>query len=154
MGNIMEYVENNMKSLEAKEFNAVDSLVLAVLSYIRFENIVPSLSERNAPVRIGELLKSEMFESMFHNLWDKESHRRIFFAFAASPRFRNTYLNFYTSISDPALDMQFSAVTFLLEDKTAYIAYRGTDSTFVSWKEDFNMAYMSTVMPREKVPNI
>lgn len=145
MGNIIDYVENKMESLNTNEFNAVDSLVLSVLSYIRFENIVPLLSERKTPVRIGELLKAEMFESMFHDLWDMESHRRILYAFAASPRFRNTYLNFYTSISDPVLDKQFSAVTFLLEDKTAYIAYRGTDSTFVGWKEDFNMAYMSTV---------
>ena len=150
MGNIIDYVENKMESLNTKEFNAVDSLILSVLSYIRFENIVPLLSERKAPVRFGELLKSELFESMFNNLWDMESYRRIFFAFAASPRFRNTYLNFYTSISDPVLDKQFSAVTFLLEDKSAYIAYRGTDSTFVGWKEDFNMAYMSTVPAQEE----
>lgn len=40
---------------------------------------------------------------------------------------------------------QFSAVTILLPDTTAYVAFRGTDDTIVGWKEDFNMAFLSTI---------
>lgn len=33
----------------------------------------------------------------------------------------------------------------LLPDKTAYIAFRGTDDTIVGWKEDFNLAFLPVV---------
>lgn len=150
MENIIEYVENNLKTFADTSFNAVDSLVLSKLSYIRFEGIVPLLRERRAPVRMGELLKAELYPSMFANTRDIENNRRFLFALAASPRFRNICLCHYVNNSDPALEKQFSAVTCLLEDKTAYIVYRGTDATFVGWKEDFNMAYLSCVPSQQE----
>jgi hypothetical protein len=41
--------------------------------------------------------------------------------------------------------MQFAAVTFDLPDGTHYVAFRGTDSTIVGWREDFNMAFESPI---------
>ena len=40
---------------------------------------------------------------------------------------------------------QFAAVTFLLDDGTAFVAFRGTDTSMVGWKEDFNMSFMQVV---------
>jgi hypothetical protein len=37
------------------------------------------------------------------------------------------------------------AVTFLLGDRTRYLAFRGTDADVVGWKEDFNMAFQTPV---------
>jgi hypothetical protein len=150
MENIIEYVEKNMQGMAAKGFNAVDSLVLSKLAYVRFEHIVPSLAERASAVRIGELLRAEMFGSMFLNMSELENNKRFLFALAASPRFRNIHMNHYIDNSDTVMEKQFAAVTFFLEDKTAYIAFRGTDSTFVGWKEDFNMAYISPVPSQEE----
>ena len=149
MGNIIEYVENNMNTMVQQPFNAVDSLVLSQLSYLRFERIVPQLSDRAAPVRMTELLKAELFGSMFQNLLDIENNKRFLFVIAASPRFRNFGISHYSNLYDPVLEKQFSAVTFTLEDRTAYIAFRGTDSTFIGWKEDFNMAYISPIPSQE-----
>lgn len=42
-------------------------------------------------------------------------------------------------------EKQFSAITILLEDETAFLAFRGTDSSLVGWKEDFNMSFMDAV---------
>lgn len=150
MENIIEYIENNLKTFDTKEFNVIDSLILSELSYIKLEHIVPSISNRKAPVKIGELLKAELFPMMLQNTPDKEEHLRFVFALAASPRFRNTKLNFYVDIHDAVSEKQFSAVTFFLDDKSVYIAYRGTDSTFVGWKEDFNMTYISPVPAQEE----
>lgn len=149
MENIIQYAENNMKSFADREFNAVDSLILSQLSYIRFEGVVPRLPEKARPVRIGELLKAEYFPSMFADKRNSENDRRLLFALAASPRFRGTAINFYTSNYDFVSEKQFAALTYFLEDNTAYIAYRGTDSSFVGWKEDFNMAYISPVPAQE-----
>jgi len=69
------------------------------------------------------------------------------FALAASPRFRNIKTNYYISKLDSEMEKQFSAVTFLLDNETAYIAYRGTDATLVGWKEDFYVFYQSNTFP-------
>ena len=150
MADIIGYAENNLKPFETAGFNAVDSLVLSALAYIRYDNIVPSLTDKSKPVKLAELVKAELFASMFGNIRDTDSHRRLFFAVAASPRFRGACLNYYSSISDPVLEKQFCAVTFLLDDHTAFIACRGTDATFVGWREDFNMAYMSPIPAQEE----
>ena len=149
MGNIIEYAQSNMNTMAQQPFNAVDSLVLSQLSYLRFERIVPLISGRAAPVKMGELLKAELFDSIFQNLLDVENNKRFLFVMAASPRFRNIDMNYYTNLYDPVLEKQFSAVAFLLDDRTAYIAFRGTDSTFIGWKEDFNMAYTSPIPSQE-----
>ena len=39
---------------------------------------------------------------------------------------------------------QFAALTVLLDDGSAFLAFRGTDGTLVGWKEDFNLSADST----------
>jgi hypothetical protein len=147
---IIEYIENRLEPFSTLPFNAVDSLILAEFSYIRLDHIVPALSWWRAPVKICELAKAELFPSMFKTARDIEKSRSFVYALAASPRFRNIRVHYYVNNTDPVLEKQFSACTFFLEDKSAYIAYRGTDSTYVGWKEDFNMAYMSSVPAQQE----
>ncbi len=150
MQNIIEYALGNMKTMTQKEFNPVDSLILSKLSYIRFENLVPLLSKRAHAVRVAEILKAEMFESMFKYISDAQISKKFLCALAASPRYRNIKMNFYMDKIDSVAAKQFAAVTFILEDKTAYVAFRGTDTTFVGWKEDFNMAFISPIPSQEE----
>ena len=69
---------------------------------------------------------------------------------AASRRFSDLTLCAYVSRTDEETQTQFSALTILLSDKTAYIAFRGTDDTIVGWKEDFNLAFLP-VVPAQKM---
>ncbi len=149
MGNIIEYIENNMNSLSEKGFNAVDSLVLSKLSYADFKGLVNGIYERARCVRIKDLHRAEMFGSMFRNVREMENNKMFISALAASPRFRDIKMNFYINNMDPVTEKQFSAVTYFLDDKTAYIAFRGTDATLIGWKEDFNMAFISPVPSQE-----
>ena len=50
---------------------------------------------------------------------------------------------------DEETQTQFSALTMLLPDGSAYVAFRGTDDTIVGWKEDFNMAFTPEI-PAQK----
>ena len=36
-------------------------------------------------------------------------------------------------------------MTFLLDDGSMFLAYRGTDNSLVGWKEDFNMTFQQTI---------
>lgn len=149
MKNIIDYVTGADDYFRNKEFTVVDSLVLSQLSYLRFDGLVQGLSNPTKPVSIGGIANAETIESMINGVRDGESNRKLLHALAGSPRFRDVKLIFYVNKIDLNEEKQFSAVTCLLDDGTAYIAYRGTDSTFVGWKEDFNMAFMSPV-PSQK----
>lgn len=140
--NIIEYTENQSERFENKEFGAVDSLVLSQFTYLYFNDVVP---EYNQPVRIAELLKAEYFGRMFNNVNFVKNAKSLLFALGMSPRFRDIQMCFYVDKFDAAEQKQFAAVTYLLDDDTAYIAYRGTDATFIGWKEDFNMAFILPV---------
>jgi hypothetical protein len=150
MINIIGYAENNLNSFAAQKFNAVDSLLLSQFSYLHLDCVFSDNSAESPSVCLRDLLKAELFDSMFREVRDADNNRRLLFALAASPRFRNTEIRFYKNKTDPELEQQFCAVTYFLQDGTAYIAYRGTDATFVGWKEDFNMAFMSPVPSQEE----
>ena len=51
----------------------------------------------------------------------------------------------YRAVFDAAAEEQFAAMTFCLPNGSIYIAFRGTDSTMVGWKEDFNMSFRCPV---------
>ena len=137
-------------SFEERRFNAVDSLVLSQLSYLNFDGFVPELSDTASPAAIREIADAKNPHTLFHNVRDSKSNRKLFYALIDSPRFRDTKLVFYVNQIDGAAQKQFSAVTFLLRDGSAYIAFRGTDSTFIGWKEDFNMAFTSPIPSQEE----
>lgn len=150
MQDIIGYAENNLCSLKEQAFNPADSLLLSQLAYVSFDGIVTGIGDKGFSLSLRDMLKAELFESLFGKVRDPESNRRLLFALAASPRFRDTKIGFYINKADQKLEKQFSAVTYLLDDETAYIAYRGTDATILGWKEDFNMAFISPVPSQEE----
>ena len=47
-------------------------------------------------------------------------------------------------------EAQFAAMTFLLNDGTAMLTYRGTDFNLIGWKEDFNMTFQESIPAQEE----
>ncbi len=143
MANILDHLQEVTKSFSERPFNEVDSLILSQLSYLDFAGLVPgpkeggfvSLKDLAGEASIASLTKHDRVPEL-----DGELVRRV----AESPRFRGLRLGGYVNIIDKEAEEQFSAVTFLLEE-FAYVAYRGTDASYVAWKEDFNLAFLSPV---------
>ena len=149
MKNIINYTQENLEPLDQMPFNSVDSLILSSVSYIHFPDVIPEV-ENWKGIRIQELYRAEYFEEMFHNIPLCDPTKQLFFALAASPRFRDIRIMGYTEQFDLATEKQFSAMTFQISPNLSYVAFRGTDSTLVGWKEDFNMAFMSPVPSQEE----
>ncbi len=141
MGNIIDYVKTEMRTFAQKPFCAVDSLVLSQISYFKMTGLVPDLYDDGPSVPLRDLYRAECFDRLFEKTFVPDNNLNFLTFLAASPRFRNMELNYYVSEIDSDIQMQFSAVTFLPGDGSAYIAYRGTDGTMIGWKEDFNMAF-------------
>ncbi|NPV89667.1 MAG: DUF2974 domain-containing protein [Firmicutes bacterium] len=150
MKNIIDYAIEESDTFKNRKFNAADSLVLSQLAYLRFDKFVPGLFDTATPVSIKEIASKENLDMLFRDTWNSKNNRRLFFALANSSRFRDLKMVFYVNKIDNKTEKQFSAITFLLDDCSAYIAYRGTDSTFIGWKEDFNMAFISPVPSQEE----
>ncbi len=149
MKNIITYTQENLNTFEQYPFNSVDSLILSSAAYIHFPDVIPEV-ENWKGIRLQELYRAEYFDEMFHNIPLAEDTKQLFFALAASPRFRNIRVMGYTEQFDLISEKQFSAMTFQVQPDLYYIAFRGTDSTFVGWKEDFNMAFKSPIPSQEE----
>ena len=149
MNNIITYTRDNLNTFDSLPFNSVDSLILSSAAYFRFPETIPEIINWKG-IRFLELYRAEYFQEMFRNVPLTGSARQLFYAMAASPRFRDIRIMGYTDLFDPHTEKQFSAVTFQLQPGLYYIAYRGTDSTLIGWKEDFNMAFQSPIPSQEE----
>ena len=142
MANIVDYIKwRGDLEFKVDPFNSVDNLILARLCYIEFDDLEPK----------GETLKritSRYIDSeikMNPGLLLNEGNKPLLEGAGLSKRFGNIVIKNFVSKIDPSIQLQFSAVTYEIDKKTAYIAFRGTDDTLVGWKEDFNMSFMDVV---------
>ena len=145
-GTIIDYVKE-YGDLTWEEFpmNDVDSLVLCQLAYLKFDGLVPGIRENKASVTLKDISIHADYEKLYADERYEKSNRALFEAVLHSRRYAKLRLNCYINIIEKEWETQFSAVTFLLEDGSLYIAYRGTDETIIGWKEDFNMAFLDLV---------
>ena len=123
--------------------NNVDSLIFSVLAYVHFDGFVSG--EINDPIPLRDVVRDML---MLPHLKDRvrvEHDVELLKAAAATERFGAVGVTFYQSTFIPQEETQFAAVTFLLDDGTAFLAFRGTDNTLVGWKEDFNMTFQESV---------
>ena len=144
MSNIIDYMEwRGDVPLSACGFNEIDNIILASVTFVDFGGIVPP--EINA-----EPISFEGSMRAFAHVSEERKYLGVLqpsylldVARMASrcPRFKEARLVGYVNEVDEAALKQFSAVTFLLDDGTIYVAFRGTDDTIVGWKEDFTMGF-------------
>lgn len=148
-GSFLTYVQTQLDPFAERPLCAVDSLVFSWLSYFRLSPALDAACTREG-IALHELLRAEEFEAMFGTSFDPEGSRDVLFAVCASPRFRDVRLTLFQFATNKAAEEQFAAMTFLLPTGEAYVAFRGTDSTIVGWKEDLNMAYLCPVPAQEE----
>ncbi len=150
MGTVLDYIRDYGKySFQEMAMTEIDSLALCQLSYLKFEGMVPEVREELPFVTLQSLKESPKYEGLFADVRFEEVNRALIEGMLAGRRYSDLLLNFYVNEIDEKSETQFSAVTYILNDGTVYVAYRGTDETIVGWKEDFNMAFLSPVPGQE-----
>ncbi len=150
MKNIIDYLkESGDEKMDERAFCDVDSLILSQFSYLKFDEIVPSVGNERA-VSLREIEAHPEFEKLFSDERYAKDNRALFDAMRKSKRFGRMKVNFHVNIIDSAWELQFSATTCLLENGPVYVVFRGTDETLVGWKEDFNMAFITPIPAQEK----
>ena len=144
MGNIFDYLEWRCDlSFDADPFNEVDNLVLSELAYTDFDGI---LSMDGGEVSLQDacqaFFRRHTHEEILANKSFTAKAPLLMEKMLCGARYRDIRLCRYLDETETDRDMQFAAVTILLPDRTAFIAFRGTDGTLVGWKEDFNLSFM------------
>ena len=123
--------------------NMVDGLIFSALSYIPYVGQAVQSPEKSVALRdaAADFLALDDYESRVRAKNDSEMLR----AAAETSRFGECMVVLYRDQFAPDRDTQFAAMTFLLPDGSAFIAFRGTDRSLVGWKEDFNMSFQEAV---------
>ena len=151
MANILDYLDwRGDLTLSERPFNEVDNLILAEICYLDFSGFVPAAFAAQ-PVTLQDAA-SAYFAA--HPTTDMgvlvpDQIPVLVERAAKTARFQDIGLLGYVNRIDEETQTQFSAMTILLPDGSAYVAFRGTDDTIVGWKEDFNMAFTPEI-PAQK----
>ena len=149
MASMLDYIAwRGDLSFSSSAPNEVDALIFSTLSYIPFRGSVERNPEK--PVLLRQAARE------FFDIPDSEGYIRtqndleLLKAAGESQRFGNIRIAEYRKIFIKERDTQFAAVTFLLDDGSIFISFRGTDNTLVGWKEDFSMCFRREI-PSQKL---
>lgn len=142
----MDYLkEYGDYTFSEKPLNEVDSLILCQFSYLKFDGIVPGAGEGVPAVTVGDLEGHRDKDRLFSDERYRKPNTELFEGMRDSVRFGSMRMKEYVNLIETERETQFSAVMYLLDEGTVYIAYRGTDENIVGWKEDFNLAFSEPV---------
>lgn len=132
-------------------FGDVDNVALSELVYIDFAGVVPEKPGNEIPLPEALSILFGRWEGRDLSLgaFISPSVFELTKKMAVSPRFGRTKLTAFRNIcreeEEECGQLQWSAVTALFEDETLFIAFRGTDDTLISWKEDLHMAILEEI---------
>ncbi|MEG1608449.1 MAG: Mbeg1-like protein [Clostridia bacterium] len=144
--NIIDYALCQNEKFELKRLNKVDSLIFSQLCYFDFDTPLNKASDIGKKLYIKDLAQEENLTHLMSKIKMTKEKVNFIYAIAQSSRYCDIEIVNQKSIFSKDENKQFSATTFLLNKDYIYIAFRGTDTTIVGWKEDFMIAY-SNAMP-------
>ena len=128
-------------SFKEKRFNEIDALIIALLSYVPYDEI----KLKPGKVKAEDVLKLLDFYIPPKDTTERRfKYLRLLKECCLSKRFGKATFAYFRKERDPLNDKQFQAICILL-NQNLYISFCGTDATTLGWKEDFNMSYLETV---------
>jgi hypothetical protein len=132
VGNILDYLGWRLDvPLRVSPFNPVDNLILSAFSYLALDGFEGQTISEIAPTVCARE--------------QHPSYREMMRLMGAGARFGSMRIVDFWNQFSVEEEKQFAAVSVALGDGTTFVAYRGTDTTLVGWKEDFNMSFADAV---------
>ncbi|MGM9948147.1 Mbeg1-like protein [Floccifex sp.] len=145
MSDLFDYLSwRSDLDLNQDSFHEMDALIFSRLSYIPFDGIVSEDFKETISLKEAAKIFIEQERKVYKN-----EDLRLLKELMQAPRYMDCLLCGYVNQIETEQEKQFSALCIQLNKKLTCISYRGTDNTFVGWKEDFNMAFITPV-PSQK----
>lgn len=146
-GTVIDYVRwRGDLSFADSPWNEIDSVIAALISYANFgENEL--LFQNGRKLVLGSLTASNLLDRLPQDGLGNaaEIRNRFILDLAESRRYQDIVILDQRNDVDPARSIQFSAITMSVPETGTVVAFRGTDTTLVGWKEDFMLCYMTPV---------
>lgn len=140
MSTYLDYLEwRGDLTMNERPFNEVDNLILSELVYFHFDQLLDENGRLYLTIR--ELYERYQALEAPRSYWNNDPIP-LLIPCAQSKRFGDVIVTDFENIVDQKQGIQFSAATFHLCDGTRYVAFRGTDSSIVGWREDCNFSFM------------
>ena len=144
MPDIFDYIKwRGDLSFSCDPPNEIDALVFSGLSYICYSGELSA--DPSGRVTLQEAARKILAMPDALSRSQIKNDRELLKTASESERFGNCILTHYSEHIVPEEETQFAAVTFLLDDGSAFLAFRGTDDSLTGWKEDFNMSFQESV---------
>lgn len=144
MANLLDYIDwRGDLSFTQAPYNAIDALLFSAFAYIRLEGIVDYTMKNALTMESAARLILERKDAK--DLVRTEEDLILLEKIKKHARFAPQRLVCYQTKFIPSQETQFAAVGIMLDDGSATLAFRGTDSTITGWKEDFNMSFQDSV---------
>lgn len=138
---LYDYVKKfGNNSFVAMPFNEVDAAILSLLSYMNFNELVPTLNEEGHDTIFSSMHHKDLEEYLLEGTVTPNLDRKLFRLCVNTKRYGSMHLNYILNHFDKEKIVQFFAITYILDNDFAVVTYRGTDSSLVGWKEDLMMA--------------
>lgn len=150
MGTLFDYLNwRGDLTFSQSPMNEVDGMIFSLLTYLDMKGIVPdSHGDVSVPIKAAVnafAAKYPNYKKMSLGVIVPKEILKLFRAVKTTRRFANVEMCAHVNIIDTQKEMQFSATTFLPDDGTVLVAFRGTDDTIIGWKENFNMSFLPVV---------
>lgn len=147
MANILDYIEwRGDIPFSTSQFNIVDAMILCEVAYFPLEGIVPF--DLKESIGWDDMCQKVIVreELSIHD----ERDTLLAQALMESTRYDGIKVTGFINDVNVEKEKQFSAVTFQLNKKEIFVAFRGTDKNLIGWKENMDLAYNDEV-PAQKV---
>ena len=146
MANITDYLQwRGDIPFSCLPMGEVDALILSYMAYMPFDGLVGPSFETDMRLGDAAAVMMEQGAKSACMIDSEEDDCKLLYEIQKSVRFGDVRVTGYINRLIIENEEQFSAVTFVPEQGPAFIAFRGTDSTVVGWKEDFNMSFSGEV---------
>ena len=141
------------KTFSELPFTDVDNLLLCEIFYMPFEKVLYK-GFNDKPVLFSDACKKVFaYNGNKHIspgfLMNNYISQKMM-ALAETVRYKDVKVYACESVFGTEPAVQFAAMTFILPDDTKVIVYRGTDDTWVGWKEDLDI-YTKKGIPSHKL---
>ena len=128
----------------ADPFGEVDAMILSMLVYTKLNGIVEEGGKEKTLREVyDEYYRDRTPDDVRADKLIQPKSPLLLESMLSGGRFGDMTFSFYDDETVAERDMQFCAVTYRLSDGTAFVAFRGTDSTLTGWREDFDISFQS-----------
>ncbi len=140
MGTIQSYIKKyGHLNFQELEFNDVDNVILAVISYLDFDGIIDVFKKVTISSAANSFFNKYSMKEIHRNIISVKNAAKVLELIKDTNRYGNLVL--YNYIYKCNYEKQFSAMFIDIDENLTYISFEGTDDKLSGWLEDGALSY-------------